>query len=108
MKNIKILLATVVFLLGVGFSLYASELAVEDMGAGALNINTASVEELKMVPFIDSQTAQNIVDFRESHGPFGSVDELLEIKGISRSLLIDLRSHLILEGDSTYNPYGTL
>ena len=106
MKNLKLILAMAVVLLGFGFSAYAFDSA--DIGTGALNINTASVEQLKMLPFIDSGTAQAIIDFRGSHGPFVSIDELKNVNGITRPLLIDLRSHLILKGESNYDPYGAL
>jgi competence ComEA-like helix-hairpin-helix protein len=106
MKNLKLILVMAVILLGLGFSAYAVDSS--DFGTGALNINTATVEELKMLPFVDSQTAQAIVDFRDSHGPFVSIDELNSVNGITRPLLIDLRSHLVLKGDSSYDPYGGL
>jgi competence ComEA-like helix-hairpin-helix protein len=104
MKNLKLMLAMAVIVLGLGFSAYAA--ALTDIGAGAVNINTATVEQLRMLPFVDGQTAQAIVDFRNAHGPFVSIDELKNVKGITRPLLIDLRSHLILKGESNYEPYA--
>jgi competence protein ComEA len=106
MKSLKLMLAMAVILLGLGFSAYAVDSS--DYSTGALNINTATVDELKMLPFVDSQTAQAIVDYRDSHGPFVSIDELKNIKGITNPLLIDLRSHLEVTGDSNFNPYGGL
>jgi len=106
MKSLKIFLAAAVLFLGLGLIAYAED-SGPDMGAGSLNINTATVEQLKMIPYIDSRTAESIVNYRDSHGPFTSVDELLKVKGISRPLLEDLRSHVVLKGESDYNPYGT-
>jgi competence protein ComEA len=108
MKNLKIILAMTVFLIGVGFSAYASEDGISDISTGALNINTASVQELSTLPYVDMETARNIVSFRDSHGPFTSVEELKNIKGITRPLLEDLSSHLKLAGPSNFNPYGAL
>jgi competence ComEA-like helix-hairpin-helix protein len=108
MKNLKYIAAMAVFLVGIGFSVYASDEGISDISSGALNINTATAEELSMLPFVDMQTAQNIVDFRDSHGPFTAIDELENVKGITRPLLEDLSSHLKLEGSSDYSPYGTL
>jgi competence protein ComEA len=108
MKNLKYILAMAVFLVGIGFSVYASDDGISDISSGALNINTATVQELSMLPFVDAQTAQNIVDFRDSHGPFTAIGELKNIKGITRPLLEDLSSHLKLEGSSDFNPYGAL
>jgi competence protein ComEA len=108
MKTLKIILAMTVFLVGLGFSVYASDDGISDISSGALNINTATVQELSMLPFVDMQTARNIVNFRDSHGPLTSVDELRNVRGITRPFLDDLRSHLKVEGPSDFNPYGAL
>jgi competence ComEA-like helix-hairpin-helix protein len=107
MKNLKYIVAMVVFLVGVGFSVYASDDGISDISSGALNINTATVQELSMLPFVDMQTARNIVSFRDSHGPLTAIDELKNVKGITRPLLDDLRSHLKVAGPSDFNPYGS-
>jgi competence ComEA-like helix-hairpin-helix protein len=108
MKNKKIIVTVVVFILGLGCIVYASDDGISDISSGALNINTATVQELSMLPFVDTQTAQNIVDFRDSHGPFTTIDELKNVKGITRPLLEDLISHLKLEGASDFKPYGAV
>ncbi len=106
MKN-KTIVATVVFIIGLGCIVYASDDGITDISSGALNINTATVQELSMLPFVDTQTAQNIVEFRDSHGPFTAIDELKNVKGITRTFLDDLRSHLKVVGPSDFNPYGS-
>ncbi|HVN71373.1 MAG TPA: helix-hairpin-helix domain-containing protein [Desulfomonilia bacterium] len=109
MKNLKYIVAMAVLFLGVGLvGLNANAVAISDGSSGALNINTATVEELKMLPYVDGRTAEAIVSFRDAHGPFSSINELENVKGVSRPLLIDLHSHLILKGESTFNPYGSL
>ncbi len=63
-----------------------------------VNINQADVQILqKALSGIGQAKAQAIVDYRESHGPFTSVDELLEIKGIGKSLLERNRDKLVVE-----------
>lgn len=44
-----------------------------------VNINTASVEELIMLPCIGTVTAQKIIDYRKRHGGFRSVQEIIEV-----------------------------
>ena len=56
-----------------------------------LNINTASAEELQTLPNIGVQMAQRIVNYREQHGKFASVEDLQNVKGIGAKRLEKLR-----------------
>lgn len=59
--------------------------------AGALvNLNTATGEQLESLPGVGPVTAEKILAWRESHGAFSSVDELLEIDGIGEKTFADL------------------
>lgn len=59
-----------------------------------ININTATAEELQQLPGIGPVLAQAIVDYREEHGPFGSVDELLQISGIGQTKLDNIQNNI--------------
>ena len=50
--------------------------------SGVVNINRASVTELDALPGVGQSTAQAIVDYRSANGPFGSPEDLLNVKGI--------------------------
>ena len=50
--------------------------------SGVVNINRASVTELDALPGVGPSTAQAIVDYRSANGPFGSPEDLLNVKGI--------------------------
>ena len=50
--------------------------------SGVVNINRASVTELDALPGVGPTTAQAIVDYRTTNGPFGSPEDLLNVKGI--------------------------
>lgn len=63
----------------------------------SVNINTASIEELqKSLKGIGKVKAQAIVDYRTSNGPFTSVDQLLEVKGIGKGTLDKNRDRISL------------
>ncbi len=60
--------------------------------AGTLiNINTASATELETLSGIGEVLAATIVQYREEHGPFTSVDQLLDVSGIGEVTLEELR-----------------
>lgn len=61
-----------------------------------LNLNTATLEQLDTLSGIGPTTAQNILDFREERGGFGSVEELGEIPGIGDVRLASLREEVTL------------
>jgi comEA protein len=62
--------------------------AVSDVSeAGKICINTASLTELTDLPGVGPVIAGRIIDHRERHGAFGSVEELLQVGGIGERVL---------------------
>ena len=59
--------------------------------SGLVNINTASNAELQTLPGIGQVRANAIIAFRETHGMFQSVDELINVSGIGQITLENLR-----------------
>jgi len=59
-----------------------------------IDLNKATIEELENLPAIGPKIAKNIVEYREKFGPFRSVEELLEIKGIGPKRLKLLKKYL--------------
>lgn len=70
-----------------------SAASVADTGSTAtlIDLNRASVAELTSLPGIGQKRAEAILAFRETHGGFQSVTQLLKIKGIGRAMLRKLR-----------------
>lgn len=62
--------------------------------AGPVDINTADTATLEQVKGIGPAKATAIVEFRESNGPFASVDEFVRVPGIGEKTLQQLRDQL--------------
>lgn len=58
---------------------------------GPVHLNTATTEQLDELPGVGPVTAQKIIDYREQHGAFSSVDDLDAIPGIGPARLEQLR-----------------
>ncbi len=52
-----------------------------------INVNKASVEELEKLPGIGPSKARVIVEYREKHGAFEQMQDLLKIPGIGKATL---------------------
>jgi competence protein ComEA len=68
---------------------------------GVVNVNTASLEELQLLPGVGESRARAIVAARKQRGGFKSLDELVEVKGIGEASLARLRPFVRLEGKTT-------
>jgi competence ComEA-like helix-hairpin-helix protein len=69
--------------------------------SGHLNVNTATPEQLQLLPFIAETRARAILDYRHRHGGFKSLDELLASKAIGKSTFEAIKPYLSLTGPST-------
>jgi competence protein ComEA len=67
---------------------------VADGGEVRVNVNTASAEELDSLPGIGPALADAIIEYRSDNGPFGSVDELARVPGISARMVDAMRDLL--------------
>lgn len=63
-----------------------------------LNINTASAAELEALPGIGPVLAERITAYRMEHGPFTSVDQLMDVEGISTATLEELLPFITVDG----------
>ena len=59
--------------------------------SGPVHLNTATLADLEALPGVGPVTAQKILDYRQQHGAFSSVDELDAIPGIGPKRLDQLR-----------------
>lgn len=66
---------------------------------GAININTASKDELQMLPNIGPSKADKILEYR-SKNKFKSIDELKNVKGIGQKTFDKLKEDLSISGET--------
>ena len=59
-----------------------------------VNLNTATAEELQQLSGIGEVLAGRIVSYRETHGGFRTVDDLLDVEGIGETRLNQWRPYL--------------
>jgi len=65
----------------------------------AINVNTASADELAQFDGVGPTKAAAIIDYREENGPFNSVDGLAQVSGIGDKTVAGLRDDATV-GDS--------
>lgn len=65
----------------------SAETALVSTASTQININQADLEGLQQIKGIGKKKAQLILDYRNQHGPFKSVEALTQVKGISLKTL---------------------
>lgn len=72
--------------------------AAEEMKRKAVNINTATAEELvKNLPMMPPEISQNIIRYRDDNGAFLLKQEILQVPGMNRTLLKKIEKLIILD-----------
>ncbi|MCO5368421.1 ComEA family DNA-binding protein [Pseudomonas alliivorans] len=75
-----------------------ASIAVQEQRADLINLNKADAETFqKELAGVGKNKADAIVAYRENHGEFTSVDELIEVKGVGKSILEKNRDKLTVE-----------
>jgi len=60
----------------------------------SVNINAAPEIELSQLPGLGPAMARRIVDYRREHGPFPTIESLLDVPGIGKVTLQQMRPHV--------------
>jgi competence protein ComEA len=69
-----------------------------------VNLNTATIQQLEALPGIGPRTAARIIEYREKHGPFKKVEELMNVQGVGEKSFLRIRSQLTVSPPSTTKP----
>jgi len=82
-------------------SLLAVAAAPAVAAEGKVNINTASVEQLQLLPRIGPSVAQRIVEHRKANGQFKSAEDLMLVRGVGEKSFETLKPYLAISGETT-------
>ena len=95
-KSILILVVWAVLMIFAGISLAADE-------KGKINLNTATADQLAKIPGLNKDLAKKLIDQRKKNGEFVDMEELLDVKGISKDLVNNLKKYLFIKPASGCN-----
>lgn len=62
-----------------------------------ISINSATIEDLILLPGIGEKTAENIILYRKQNGKFKNVDDIVGVSGIGSKKLDKIKSFIIIE-----------
>jgi competence protein ComEA len=96
-RSITLTALVLALLLGAAAGLPAAAEAPE----GVVNVNTAEVGDLVLLPRVGPALAGRILEFREENGPFKATDDLLLVRGVGERTLEMLKPFITLEGKTT-------
>jgi competence protein ComEA len=77
---------------------FAMWFALSGLAMAAVNINTATKEELTSIKGIGEKRAQDIIDYRTKNGNFKSVDDLEKVPGIGPGMMKQIRPQVTTTG----------
>ncbi len=72
-------------------------LSLSSVSVKLININTSSKDELKIHPYIRWNLANAIVEYRNQHGEFNTIEDLLKIRVITEEIFEKVKPYLILK-----------
>jgi len=68
-----------------------------DILSEQININTATLAELDTLPRIGPAIGQNIIDYRENHGKFETIEDIMQVSGIGTATFAKLKERITVE-----------
>jgi len=68
--------------------------SLADSVGDRVNINNATVNELRQFKGIGNKVARRIVAFRDEHGPFKNIDEIKKVKGIGDKIFENIKQYI--------------
>jgi len=82
--------ALILAVMGTGLSVSAASVRMNQEGS-KINLNTATLAQLQELPRIGPKVAQRILDFRQQHGRFQRIEDLMKVQGIGEKTFQNLK-----------------
>lgn len=92
MKKLIVILVMFGLVLGMNNPLWAEN-------GAKININTATAEELVTLKNVGPKTAERVIAYRQANGPFTSVEELTNVKGIGDKTIVKNQDRLAVSSN---------
>lgn len=78
--------------------------ATELLPGELIDINTASAEQMRLLPGIGEVLSEEIVAYRLENGSFECVEDIMKVKGIGEGKFSDIAEHIAVNGGIDENP----
>ncbi len=75
---------------------FISKVKKQELKEKSINLNSASIEELSLLPGIGIKTAEKIIAYRKANDGFSNIDELLEVRGIGNSKFEIIKKYIFV------------
>ena len=75
----------------------AGETSKEATKEGKVNINTATVEELKTLKGVGEKKAEAIIEYRKKNGSFQTKEDLMKVRGIGKKLFESFQERIVTQ-----------
>ena len=74
-------------------------LTISNTGTRKININTASLDELKSHPYIWFNLAKAIISYRNQHGLFTAIEDLKKLIAVTEEVYEKLRNYITVASE---------
>ena len=85
-------------------ALAAAPVFAADAPSGVVNVNTATAEQLALLPGVGPAVAGRIIEHRQKNGDFKKAEDLLLVKGIGEKSFEKMKSNVATSGSTTLVP----